>query len=158
MGVLALLVPFVPLITPFAARWVREQEAAILADGIALSRDQAEDARQVGVASPELIRLKFVDKIPVPGRLLGELGLRTGLVSPNTAGITLGYGIYIKSRYRHDRGLCVHECVHVGQYERLGSIDHFLRAYLKECLDPGYPLGPLEQEAIVRANDRVRGG
>jgi hypothetical protein len=35
------------------------------------------------------------------------------------------------------------------QYERLGGIRPFLKLYLYECLvTPGYPFGPLEQEAI----------
>ena len=35
------------------------------------------------------------------------------------------------------------------QFERLGSIQEFLRQYLFECLfPPFYPKGPMEQEAI----------
>jgi hypothetical protein len=44
-----------------------------------------------------------------------------------------------------------HELAHVVQYERFGGIAPFLRAYFRECLDPGYPLGPLEQEAAREA-------
>lgn len=146
-----LLVPIVPLITPLAARWVRQQEAEILRDGVPLSPTELVDARKAGVHQPEKIRLAFVDGIPVPhGRILGPLGRFTGLVSPHTAGITLGFGIYIRHDCRGDRGLIAHECVHVGQYERCGSIENFLRDYLRECLDPGYPWGPMEQEAIHR--------
>ena len=47
--------------------------------------------------------------------------------------------------------------VHVAQYERAGSIENFLRPYLKECLDPGYPWGPLEQAAIHESSRIVRG-
>ena len=41
----------------------------------------------------------------------------------------------------------VHELAHTIQYERLGGIKPFLRAYLEECLSLGYPNGPLEQKA-----------
>ena len=47
--------------------------------------------------------------------------------------------------------LVAHECVHTGQYERMGGIKPFLKAYLRECIDPGYPNGPLEREAIERS-------
>ena len=50
-----------------------------------------------------------------------------------------------------DRRLLAHECVHTGQYERLGGFKPFLKAYLRECIDPGYPDGPLEREAIERS-------
>ena len=147
-----ILIPILPLVIPFAARWVRQQEAIICAQGVPLDSGQLEDARKVGVLHPEKIRLQYVEPIPMPtGRVLTELGLRTGVISQATAGITLGYGIFIRSPFRRDRSLCVHECVHVGQYERFGSIEAFLRDYLRECLDPGYPFGVLEQEAITRA-------
>jgi hypothetical protein len=153
-----LLAPLLPFILPSATRWVRREETAILAAGQPLTGAQLADARRAGVARPEKIRLQFIDPIPLPGPwLLRELGIRTGLVGSRTAGITLGYGIYVRTPFRHDRELAVHEFVHVGQYERLGSIAAFLRAYLRECLDPGYPRGPLEQEAIHAARRIVRG-
>jgi hypothetical protein len=150
-------IPVVPLITPMAVRWVRHQESIICATGEPLTPAQLHDAVHAGIQHPAKIRLKFVDSIPMPTHpLLLNLGKWTGLVSKSTAGITLRYGIYIRNEYRTDRHLLVHEFVHVSQYERLGSIEAFLRPYLKECLDPGYPLGPLEQEAILRADRIVR--
>jgi len=65
-----------------------------------------------------------------------------------TAGITLHYGILIREDCWGDRRLVVHELAHVAQYERLGGIGPFLRAYLRECLLEGYPNGALEREAI----------
>jgi hypothetical protein len=137
---------------------VAAHEAAILAAGEFLTANELADARQAGVLRPERIRLQFVGAIPMPDAgVLRELGRRTGFVSTNTAGITLRYGIYIQQQYRGNRELYVHEFVHVGQYERLGSIEAFLCDYLRECLDPGYPWGPLEQEAIRRAQEVVEG-
>jgi hypothetical protein len=152
------LAPLVPLIAPLAGRWVAAHEAAILAAGESLTANELADARRAGVLQPERIRLQFVASIPMPeAGVLRQLGRRTGFVSSNTAGITLRYGIYIQRPYRGNRELYVHEFVHVGQYERLGSIEKFLRDYLRECLDPGYPWGPLEQEAVRRAQEIVRG-
>jgi hypothetical protein len=152
------LLPLVPLITSRAARWVTAQEAAILAGGEILTAQELADARRAGVQRPERIRLQFVESIPMPETgVLRGLGRLTGLVSAGTAGITLRYGIYIQRQFRGNRELYLHEFVHVGQYERLGSIEAFLRDYLRECLDPGYPRGPLEQEAIARAHEVVLG-
>jgi hypothetical protein len=41
----------------------------------------------------------------------------------------------------------IHELAHVAQYERLGGFREFLKQYLEECINPGYPLGDLELEA-----------
>ena len=153
-----LLIPLVPRIVPLATKWVCEQEARILAGGQALNESQINDARHAGVRYPEKIRLQYVDAIPMPVHsLLQRLGRSTGLVSPSTAGITLNYGIYIRAPYGNDRRLRVHEFVHVAQYERFGSVSAFLDPYLRECLDPGYPLGPMEQEAILTADRIVNG-
>jgi hypothetical protein len=149
--------PLIPLVTPRAARWVAAQEMAILAGGEVLTVNELADARRAGVQRPDLIRLQFVESVPMPETgFLRELGKLTGLVSAGTAGITLRYGIYIQRQFRGSRELYVHEFVHVGQYERFGSIEAFLHDYLRECLDPGYPWGPLEQEAIQRAQQVVQ--
>ncbi len=55
--------------------------------------------------------------------------------------------------FGEDRYALVHECVHVGQHERLNGIRPFLNEYLRECVEPGYPFGHLEQEAIRVARD-----
>jgi hypothetical protein len=75
----------------------------------------------------------------------------------HTAGLTLNHGIFIRADHWRDRRLVAHELVHVAQYERFGGIRPFLKAYFRECLVPGYPLGSLEQEAIQTAA-RLGGG
>jgi hypothetical protein len=61
--------------------------------------------------------------------------------------MTFGPGILLKNG-AVVRRLVVHELVHVMQYERFGGIEAFLKEYVKEvAFDPGYPHGPLEQEA-----------
>ena len=142
------------LAVPLAAQWVEEQQKRILAQGVALTPHQAFDAHLAGVKDPGKVRLLKTDFIPLPeDPILRKANEVFGLVSPVTAGITFGCGIYIREDLWGDRPLVVHELVHVGQYERYGSVSAFLRDYLDECLTIGYPNGPLEREAIIRARE-----
>jgi hypothetical protein len=112
------------------------------------------DARRIGVAAPDRVRLLQVEEIPIPQ----DAGLRaaakaTGLLSPTTAGLTLRYGILIRSPFWGARDLVVHELVHVWQYERFGGFAPFLEQYLWECVTLGYTKAPLEQEANLSPCD-----
>jgi hypothetical protein len=137
------------ILLPLACAWAVEQERAILRSGTALTDSQLEDARRIGVAEPERIRLLRVAGIPAPAHpVLAAAASATGLISPLTAGLTVRYGVFIRADCWGQRSLVVHECVHTMQYERLGGFEEFLRPYLLECITPpGYPHGPLEQEA-----------
>ena len=149
------MIPFaLSALVPLAATWVEEQQARILAAGVALTPQQSFDAHLVGVKDPGKVRLLKMDFIPLPENpVLRKANELFKLVSPVTAGITFGYGIYIRDDSWGDRPLVVHELVHVGQYERYGSVNAFLRDYLDECLTIGYPNGPLEQEAILKSKE-----
>ena len=141
-----------PLCLPLAIRWVSQQEQKILGAGVALDESQLTDARLMGVAHPERVRLLRVDQVPLPAnRLLRWAAQRTRLLSSDTAGMALRYGIFIRSDCWQMRRLIAHECVHTAQYERLGGIGQFLGRYLRECLEVGYPSGPLEQEAFLKS-------
>lgn len=143
-------------ILPLAAAWAEHQEARILDSGISLSPSQSSDARQMGVSYPEHVRILTVATIPAPEHpVLKAAGEATGLVSPFTAGLALRYGIYVRRDFAEDRFLVAHELVHTAQYERCGSIAAFLRQYLFECLEIGYPDAPMEQEAIL-TSERLR--
>ena len=140
------------LILPLATRWVHEQEQRIVSEGILLAPNEAFLAHLAGVRNPEKVRLMHVDFIPMPeDTVLRKANELVNLVSPVTAGITFGYGIYIRDDIWGDRKLLAHELVHVAQYERFGSVGAFLKEYLDECLSIGYPNGPLEQEAITKS-------
>jgi hypothetical protein len=153
------LIYTLPLVVPVAAGWVARQEARILATGERLTPAQLEEAEFAGVKEPRRMRVLIVDKVPMPTHpLLVQLGTYTGLIGTGVAGMALRYGIYIRRDCEKQRGLLVHECVHTGQYERLGSIAGFLTPYLTECLDPGYPNGPMEQEAVIVASKWVKRG
>jgi hypothetical protein len=135
---------------PLATAWAAEQERTILQSGVLLTESQLADARQIGVRFPERVRLLRVPHIPAPSHpALAAAAAATGLISPSTGGMTLRYGIFIRSDFWEKRLLVAHELVHVTQYERLGGFDAFLRPYLWECITQGYPLGPMEHEAIT---------
>jgi hypothetical protein len=82
---------------------------------------------------------------------------RSGLFQLASSGLTVGHGIYLRQDVWSSRQILVHECVHVAQYERMG-MRRFLDIYLRECIDPGYPFGALEQEAILVARDICKTG
>jgi len=138
---------------PIATRWVSAQERRILTLGVALTESQRCDAERAGIRHADRVRLLVVDSMPWPvPRMFHRTVERLGLYSPHTIGLTMGHGIFLRSDYAGDRRLIVHEMTHTAQYERLGGIKPFLRAYLKECLiPPGYPFGALEQEAHIVA-------
>ena len=143
---------FLPVLLPIATLWVEREERRILRKGIPLSPEGLMDAAKMGVAHPERIRLMEVERIPwLNGPFMKLLSCAMPAVSSNTVGLSLRYGIYIRSRYRGNRHLISHECVHTGQYERCGSVAGFLRAYFTQCLEAGYPDAPMEQEAIKRS-------
>ena len=141
-----------PLCLPLVVRWASQQEEKILRAGVALDELQLRDARLMGVTHPDRIRLLNVDQVPLPANgFLCWAGKRTRLISLNTAGMALRYGIFIRSDCWQARRLIAHECVHTAQYERLGGIGEFLSLYLRECLEVGYPSAPLEQEALLKS-------
>jgi len=139
------------MLLPLACAWAAEQERAILQSGVALTESQLADARRVGVVQPERVHLLRVTQIPTPTHpALAATATPTGLISSNTGGLTIRYGIFIRVDCWGQRPLVVHELVHTSQYERLGGFEAFLRPYLLECITPpGYPYGPMEQEAIA---------
>jgi hypothetical protein len=141
----AFLRPFLPL----ACAWAAAQERNITRDGVALTPGQVADARRIGVAKPEQVRLRVADKVPPSlSWVLERLAKPTGLVSEHTIGMTLRYGIFIRADHWGERRLLVHELAHTAQYERLGGFRPFLEVYLAECFTPpGYPFGALEEEA-----------
>lgn len=139
------------LLTPWvwcAVLWVRRRQAAILCSGTALTPQAIKLARDLGVLSPENVRVVSAVEVPLPlPRFARRVALGTGWILPHIAGMTLGYGIVLRKDCCGDANLLAHELMHVRQYERLGGVYGFLRQYLRECVWPGYPLGALEVEA-----------
>lgn len=136
-----------PMILPKAIAWAEAQSKLILAHGVPLDAASIDDARSVGVANPEAIRIAQVTGMPLPEDAeLRMLALSTGLLGQETVGLTLGHGIFIL-RGHASRRLFTHEFRHVHQYEQAGSIGAFLRAYLDQILDAGYWDAPFERDA-----------
>ena len=143
----------VMLATPAASLWVTYWERRIRASGVALDALQLADARAVGVAFPEHVRLLPVERVPFP-RWAGALAKLAGAHAAQTAGLTARYGIFIRADHWGNRALLLHELAHTAQYERLNGIRPFLKQYLQECLTEGYPVAALELDAAAAA-DRV---
>jgi hypothetical protein len=148
------LVAALPLLIPKAIEWAEQRAAEISATGAPLPEDGLALARLVGVASPERIRLSFVDRLPLPADpMLREAAIQTGLLGPNMIGLTLGHCVYIRNGYSSPR-LLSHEFRHVHQYEQAGSIAAYLPRYLQEIVQYGYADSPYE----VDARDHETGG
>ncbi|MEJ0001267.1 MAG: hypothetical protein WDO13_20175 [Verrucomicrobiota bacterium] len=148
------LLTTLPALLPVAYAFAERHEAIILEIGEALDAAQIADARRAGVAQPENIRVLEVTTLPEPSNQDALFAARrSGLFQPESRGMAVGWGIYLCEAARGDRQVLLHECVHVAQYERMGGIRPFLDIYLRECIDPGYPFGGLEQEAILVSRD-----
>ncbi len=107
------------MLLPLACAWAEEQETTILRDGVALTPDQIADAVKIGVTHPERVRLLSVGHIPIPEHpVLRAAAEVTQLISPSTLGLTLRYGIFIRTDSWSDRRLVFHELVHTLQYRK----------------------------------------
>jgi hypothetical protein len=135
---------------PLATAWVLEQERFILENGVPLTDVQLADAKLVGVAKPERVRLFRVEQIPLPERPeFEEMKDAMKLTAAALGGLSLRYGIYLRASRWGQRRFVVHELAHTAQYERLDGVRAFLECYLFECLAIGFTSAPMEQEAIA---------
>jgi hypothetical protein len=127
-----------PALLPRAIDWCEKISANVGAEGSPLKPSAVADARAVGVKHPERIRVLVVDEIPTPDdTLLATAAAATGFLGSNTAGLALGYSIFVR-RGRLSRRLLSHECRHVAQFEDAGSLPAFLTTYLNELVANGY--------------------
>ena len=135
------------MLLPRAIDWVKSQSAAILQSGLPLNETEIRLATAVGVSKPERVRVRRVTSFPQPtDPELRFVANNAGLLGPGTIGVTFGYGIYLLDGQVTNR-LISHECRHVYQYERAGSIDAFLTEYLQQIVTFGYDDAPLEVDA-----------
>jgi len=130
-----------------AIAWAEEQSHFVQLHGEPLDDAGLDLARKVGVQAPERIRVIIVDALPLPANPALKAAARsTGLLGPQTAGLTLGYSIFVVGGFLSPR-LISHECRHVYQYEQLGSIAAFLPVYLRQIVSAGCVESPFEQDA-----------
>src|SRR5205085_12456753 len=98
------------VLLPLACQWAAAQEERILTNGEPLSAAQLEDARLVGVSHPERVRLLNAPVILIPEHpALRPAAQPLQFITPITPGITLRYGMFIRSHCRGDRALAVSE-------------------------------------------------
>lgn len=140
-------------VADLVSHWGLRHESRILDSGRALDAKELDWARKLGIQKVQSIRVKVVPQVPVPlldfwfpESWVERFALKVG----DIAGITLGYGIYIREEEQCPL-LIAHELVHVSQYERLGGLKQFLAAYLFDCYHHGYRGSEIEQEAVEKS-------
>ena len=93
-----------------------------------------------------------MSEIPLPHEAdLRQAAQDFGLLTADTGGLTIGYGIFVLQRCWSNAKLVAHELMHVAQYEQCGGISGFVHKYLYEVNEYGYPAAPMEQDAIAFA-------
>lgn len=123
-------------------------------NGRDLAPHEKADATLAGVRQPQRIKICVVRNIPSPTKgTLGEANRLLKLITDQTAGLTLNYGLFIRNDCLEDSPLLFHEFVHVAQYERLGGFQGFLPCYLQQCVTFEYKNAPLELEAVRAAKN-----
>ena len=144
-----------PVVLPRVIEWATRESQRILQCGQPLKEQDIAIARAVGVAEPERIRVRLVPAVPAPEDTeLEQLALDKNLIGPNTAGLTLGYGIFIVQGQLHLR-LLSHECRHVHQVEVAGGLEAFLPQYLRQIAEFGYDDATYELDARLHELDAV---
>jgi hypothetical protein len=154
---------------PFGIAWAQGLEDEVLATGYPLPESWLLVAKYVGVKHPERIRMRIYEDLPLPPEPEGlakefvtwgmtvEQSERdpwkafNDLLKPLAQ--TTGYGIGIAARvlrafygFTYRETLC-HEMVHVGQFERSGSLANFYTMVARNALQYGYANSPVELEA-----------
>ena len=133
---------------PLACEWAEVQAAWIRRTGRVLLPSEQDLAAAVGVRGTELVHIAEVDQIPAPEHpALRSACEQLRFLGADTAGLTLGYGVYVRRGLSGDRRLLAHELRHVAQYEQRGSIAKYLAEYLPDLLKYGYRDAPLERDA-----------
>ena len=136
-----------PVLTPRAVEWARSVSDQVASTGLVLNDAGLSLARSVGVEHPDRIRLAMVIALPVDDDpLLQQAAAYTGVLGPNSVGITLGYSVIVRHGYQSPR-LLSHEFRQVQQYEKGGSIESMVPVYLNQIVEFGYDNAPMEVDA-----------
>ncbi len=136
--------------------WAHQIEAEGLKNGEPLSAEHLALAAEIGIESPEKVRVIYTDLVPYPYenlalKLLGEAIGVIGEGIVNNAQV-FGYSIYVRHGYELDRPKMAHELVHVLQIERSNLTD-VITQHIYDMAEYGYENAPLEAEAF-EANKR----
>lgn len=146
------------LVLPPYIAWAEATETEGLRIGEPLSEGQLQLAREIGIKSPEKIRLVVVDQVPFPyeNLLLKTVGEAVGFIGEgiiNNAQV-FGYAIYVRKGYQLTTPKLAHELVHVLQIERT-SLQQVITQHFSDLVTYGYDNSPLEVEAF-QANEKYR--
>ncbi|MDP5191447.1 hypothetical protein [Rheinheimera baltica] len=139
------------VILPQYIDWASETEAAGVKVGEPLNEAQLALAREIGIKSPEKVRLVYVDAVPFPyhNPMLKLVGEATGFIGDgiiNNAQV-FGYSIYVRKDYPLNTPKLAHELVHVLQIER-ASLKQVITQHFADLVNYGYDNSPLELEAF----------
>jgi len=132
----------------FAAPWAAWHQRRIKRNGRPLNQSELKFAERLGLKNSESIRIQAVIRVPNPlYPLLCLVKKCGGSCITTAAGITLGHGVYVCKDCEYSAELIAHELVHIGQYQRSGSIRAFMVEYIHQCLMVGYYDAEWEREA-----------
>ncbi len=131
----------------FSTPWALFHQQRIQARGRPLTAVEAGVAKGLGVSDINNIFVMEVERVPNPLRWSFGLMEKCGTCVSEVDGITLGHGIYVSCAASNSLKLMAHELVHVGQYERAGSVWSFMIEYIYQCLVIGYHDSAWEVEA-----------
>src|ERR1044071_2306014 len=101
------------MLLSLASKWAAALEKRILRDGVPLSDLEMADARAIGVREPERVRLLALARVPAPRNLtLSAAAAAIQFLTPETRGLALRYGIFVRSDCWGERALVAHELAH----------------------------------------------
>lgn len=147
------------ILLPQYIEWGYETEAQGLKLGTPLDEEGLKLAKDIGVKSPEKIRIVSVDVVPFPydNFALKVLGESLGFIGENiiNEAQAFGYSIYVRKGYELDKPRLAHEIVHVLQIER-SNFEDVTFQHLSDLAQYGYSKAPLEVEAF-KANKKYGG-
>ena len=125
---------------PDAVKWYNDVSKALYSKGRGLTKAEKNQAKELGVKNPNLIRVVILDKFPEPNNQT---------VNNHFEGArAMGNIIMIKPHHQNDSVILCHELVHVAQKDRMG-LRQFLKRYAIEREVLGYSRSMLENEAYT---------
>ena len=148
------LMALLPQLLPGAIKWAEAQSQSARVAGRTLMEQELSVAKVVGVKSPDLVRIRMVNQLPIPEEPhLKEAAFQTGLLGPGMVGLTLGHSILVVQGH-FNLGLLSDELRHVHQYEAYGDIAGFLPVYLHQIATNGYENASFEKDARAHELNR----
>ncbi|MCO7187584.1 MULTISPECIES: hypothetical protein [unclassified Pseudoalteromonas] len=143
------------VLLPQYISWAEETDIQGRQIGEPLDQKHLAIAKEIGIQSPEKVRIVYVDEVPFPhdNFALKTLGEALGFVGEgiiNNAQV-IGYSIYVRHGFELTTPKLAHELVHVLQIER-SSLQAIVTQHFSDLAEYGYDNSPLEVEAF-KANE-----